>query len=307
MELIGLLSKVVNENVTTKKILLEYPESTIKRLLDKFSQSTDDTEEEIRKVIADFERFKGGFAANEKNEVKQLNDELKNLDPSSEEYKDLQIRIRDLNKTIQDMLDIFKYDYDSLKNLTAEKETKQKTKKTFEGTVQDYIKKYKGTDLQLTKVNIRKFFEMLSQFSKAKELRVNLKPNVLDYNPAELNSLVDKYFSRFNNNGVNELIIAIAQNFQKQMPNEDVMTVVLPRAKRYIQHYNLIPVTTKLSAYMTFDEFEHAVDAYTPMEESEYTVPGIDLGDVDIAYEDDDVLSDEYPFDDEIEDLDYEE
>ena len=85
------------------------------------------TEEEIRKVIADFERFKGGFAANEKNEVKQLNDELKNLDPSSEEYKDLQIRIRDLNKTIQDMLDIFKYDYDSLKNLTAEKETKQKS------------------------------------------------------------------------------------------------------------------------------------------------------------------------------------
>jgi len=38
MELIGLLSKVVKENVTTKKILLEYPESTIKRLLDKFSQ-----------------------------------------------------------------------------------------------------------------------------------------------------------------------------------------------------------------------------------------------------------------------------
>ena len=290
MELIGLLSKVVKENITTKKILLEYPESTIKRLLDKFSQSTDDTEEQIRKVIADFERFKGGFATNEKNEVKQLNDELKNLDPSSEEYKDLQIRIRDLNKTIQDMLDIFKYDYDSLKNLTSEKETKQKTKKTFEGTVQDYIKKYKGTDLQLTKVNIRKFFEMLSQFSKAKELRVSLKPNVLDYTPSELNTLVSKYFSRFNNNGVNELIIAIAQNFQKQIPDEDVMTTVLPRAKRYVQHYNLIPMTTKLSAYMTFDEFEHVVDAYTPMEESEYTVPDIDLGDVDIAYEDDDVL-----------------
>ena len=66
MELIGLLSKVVKENITTKKILLEYPESTIKRLLDKFSQSTDDTEEQIRKVIADFERFKGGFATNEK-------------------------------------------------------------------------------------------------------------------------------------------------------------------------------------------------------------------------------------------------
>ena len=62
MELVGILSKVVKESLTTKKILLEYPESTVKRLLDKFSGSTDDTEEEIRKVIADFERFKGGFA-----------------------------------------------------------------------------------------------------------------------------------------------------------------------------------------------------------------------------------------------------
>lgn len=252
MELIGLLSKVVKENITTKKILLEYPESTIKKLVDKYSKESDDSEEEIRKNIADFERYKNAFANEDK--------------------------------------DIFRHSYERVKSLVRDKAEKQKTKKSFEGTVQDYIKKYKGTDLQLTKVNIRKFFEMLSQFSKAKELRVNLKPNVLDYNPAELNSLVDKYFSRFNNNGVNELIIAIAQNFQKQIPDEDVMTVVLPRAKRYVQYYNLIPMTTKLSAYMTFDEFEHVVDAYTPMEESEYTVPDIDLGDVDIAYEDDDVL-----------------
>jgi hypothetical protein len=252
MELIRLLSKVVNENVTTKKILLEYPESTIKKLVDKFSKQTEDSEEEIRKSIADFERYKSAFDNEDK--------------------------------------DIFKHDYEKVKKMVEDKTQKQQTKKSFEGTVQDYIKKYKGTDLQLTKINIRKFFEMLSQFSKSKELRVNLKQNVLDYNPAELNSLVDKYFSRFNNQGVNELIIAIAQNFQKQMPDEDVMTAILPRAKRYVQHYNLIPLTTKLSAYMTFEEFEHIVDGYTPMEESEYSVPEIDLGDVDVAYEDDDVL-----------------
>jgi hypothetical protein len=36
MELVNILSKVVKENLTTKKILLEYPESTVKKLLDKF-------------------------------------------------------------------------------------------------------------------------------------------------------------------------------------------------------------------------------------------------------------------------------
>jgi DNA repair ATPase RecN len=207
MELVGILSKVVKESLTTKKILLEYPESTVKRLLDKFSGSTDDTEEEIRKVIADFERFKGGFATDEKNELKQLNDQLKTLEPSSQEYKDLQTRIRDLNKTVQDTLDIFKYEYESLKNLTAEKDTKQKTKKTLESLVQDYVQKYKGTDLQMTKTNIKKFFEVKTHLPEAREF----KKEVTSFNPAQLNELVGKYFSTFNNQGVNEYVIAIAQ------------------------------------------------------------------------------------------------
>jgi hypothetical protein len=35
---------------------------------------------------------------------------------------------------------------------------------------------------------------------------------------------------------------------------------------------------------MNFEEFEHVVDGYTPMEESEYDVPEIDTSDVDVAY-----------------------
>jgi Leucine-rich repeat (LRR) protein len=286
MELVGILSKVVKESLTTKKILLEYPESTVKRLLDKFSGSTDDTEEEIRKVIADFERFKGGFATDEKNELKQLNDQLKTLEPSSQEYKDLQTRIRDLNKTIQDTLDIFKYEYESLKNLTAEKDTKQKTKKTLESLVQDYVQKYKGTDLQMTKTNIKKFFEVKTHLPEAREF----KKEVTSFNPAQLNELVGKYFSTFNNQGVNEYVIAIAQKFHEEKPDEDVMTTLLPRAKRFARHFELIPLNAKLSKYMTFEEFEHVVDGYTPMEESDYDIPEIDTSDVDIPYEDDNVL-----------------
>ena len=38
MELVGILSKVIKENVNIKKILLEYPESTVNKLLDKFTK-----------------------------------------------------------------------------------------------------------------------------------------------------------------------------------------------------------------------------------------------------------------------------
>jgi hypothetical protein len=248
MELIGLLSKVVNENLTTKKILLEYPESTIKKLVDKFSKQTDDSEDEMRKYISDFERFKNSLSNEDK--------------------------------------DIFKHDYDKLKSLVTDKTSKQKVKKDLESLVQDYIKLNKGADLQLTKLNIKKFFEIKTHFPKSKEF----KREVTSYNPSELNSLVEKYFSKFNNEGINELVVAITQKFHDLEPNEDPMTAILPRAKRFVKYFNLIPLNAKLSMFMTFEEFEHIVDGYTPMEESEYSVPEIDLEDVDVSYEDDNVL-----------------
>ena len=248
MELIGLLSNVVKENVTTKKILLEYPESTIKKLVDKFSKQTEETEDVIRKNIADFERFKSAFSNEDK--------------------------------------DIFKHSYDKVKSLIADKETKQKTKKDLESLVQDYITKYKGADLQLTKLNIKKFFEVKTHFPQLKEF----KKDVTTFNPSELNAILEKYFSKFNNQGINELVAAITQKFHTMVPDEDPMTTILPRAKRFVKHFNLIPLNSKLSAFMTFEEFEHVVDGYTPMDESEYSVPEIDTSDVDITYEDDNVL-----------------
>ena len=113
---------------------------------------------------------------------------------------------------------------------------------------------------------------------------------MLSLNPTELNELVSKYFSKFNNQGINELVAAITQKFHEENPDEDPMTTFLPRAKRFVRHFELIPINSKLSKFMNFEEFEHIVDGYTPMEESEYSVPEIDLSDVDIPYEDDDVL-----------------
>ena len=248
MGLVNLLSNVVKENINVKKILLEYPESTIKKLLTKYQKETDETEDQIRKTIADFERFKSALANEDK--------------------------------------DIFKHSYEKLKSLTKEKETKQKSKKDFESLVQDYITKHKGADLQLTKLNIKKFFELKTHLTKSKEF----KRDVTDYSPSELNGLVNKYFGKFNNQGLNEFILTIAEKFHKELPDEDVMTAIIPRVKRFVRHFEMIPLTAKLSNFMTFEEFEHIVDGYTPMEESEYDVPEIDTSDVNIAYEDDDVL-----------------
>jgi len=248
MELINLLSNVIKENITTKQILLEYPESTIKKLVDKFIKQTDDTEEEIRKTIANFERFKAAF----NNEDK----------------------------------DIFRHNYDKVKELVKDKEQKQKSKKNLEDLVQEYITKYKGADLQLVKLNIKKFFEIKTHLKNLKEF----KKDVTSYNPSELNSLVNKYFSNFNDEGLNPFVIAMFEKFKKENPDDDPLTVILPRVKRFINHFELIPLNTKLSAFMSFLDFEHAVDGYTPMEESEYSVPEIDTSDVDIPYEDDDVL-----------------
>jgi hypothetical protein len=76
---------------------------------------------------------------------------------------------------------------------------------------------------------------------------------VLDYNPSQLNELVARYFSKFNNQGINELVAAITQKFHDENPEEDPMTTFLPRAKRFVKHFELIPLNSKLSKFMTFD------------------------------------------------------
>jgi hypothetical protein len=248
MELVGLLSKIVKENVNVKKILLEYPESTVKKLLDKFSKETEDSEDEIKKVISDFERFKSAFDNQDK--------------------------------------DIFKHSYDRLKQLVADKSTKQKTKKDLEGIAQEFVTKHRGADLQLVKTNIKKYFELKTLFPEQRLF----KKEVTDFTPSQLDDTVNRFFGRFNENGENELTKRMTEKFMKDNPDDDPLTVILPRVKRFVRHFESIPLNAKLSAFMTFDEFEHIVDGHTPMGEDEYSLPDIDLEDVNVTYEDDDIL-----------------
>jgi hypothetical protein len=248
MELVRVLSKIVTENLNVKKILLEYPESTVKKLVDKFSGDTEDTEDVIKKTISDFERFKSAFDNEDK--------------------------------------DIFKHSYDKVKQLVADKSTKQKTKKDLEGLAQEFVTKYKGVDLQLVKYSIKKYFELKTLFPEQKLF----KREVTELTPSQLSDLVGKFFSKFNERGENELTKRMMEKFSKDNPDDDPLTVILPRVKRFVNHFDSIPLSSKLSAFMTFDEFEHIVDGYTPAGEDEYSLPDIDFGDVNIAYEDDHVL-----------------
>jgi hypothetical protein len=248
MELVKILSKIVKENINNKQMLLEYPEPTIKKLVVKFSGDTDDTEEQIRQTISDFERFKDSF--------------------------DNQDR------------DIFRHSYDKVKELVNDKIVSRQSKKNLESLVREFILKNKGVDQELIKNAIKKYLELKALFPNQKVF----DREVIDYTPSKLFNLTNGLFSKFDANNENEITKKLTEKFVKENPDEDPLTAIIPRVKRFVMHYDLIPLNTKLASLMTFEEFEHVVDGYTPMLESEYSTPEIDLTDVDVPYEDDNVL-----------------
>lgn len=237
MELVKLLSNIVKENTSkNRKVLLEYPESTVKKLLDKFQKQTQDTEEEIRSVISDFERFKTALPGNER--------------------------------------DIFGYDYQKLKDTVTSKSESQKTKKTFDDVYNEFMKKNAGADKRLTKLNIKKFFEMKALDPK------KFKKDILNMTSLELSALIRRDFENFMKEKLAEKLI-------KDNPQENIEQI-MNRVDRYVANYPLVPINTKPAGMMTFVEFEHVVDVL-PMQD-EYKMPEVDVSDVDVAYEDDDIL-----------------
>ena len=237
MELVNILSKIVKETKQKRgHILLEYPESTVKKLIGKFSGDTQDSTEEITQIIQDFEKFKDSLPGNER--------------------------------------DIFTYDYEKLKSFVTTKLDAQKAKKTFNEVYQNFIKKNKGSDKNLVKLNLKKFFEL-----KALDKRKYDK-DVLSMTSMELNALIRRDFE-------NVLKDKLTAKLVKENSDENIEQIVT-RVERYIANYPLVPINTKPAGMMNFQEFEHVVDAL-PIKD-EYKLPEVDTSDVDIAYEDDNVL-----------------
>ena len=282
MELIQILSSTVVKNIKKGDFLTEaMSEKVIKQMIDKFSGETGNdpnppTEEYIRELISDFERFKQAFPP--------------------------------------DKRDIVQYTYNDLKTTIEEYKKKQEAKKASTETFKTFMENNKGADISQVKSNF-KAFDMIKDVLPAKE------QNILNYTDVDLNDLIQNQFvplmvmkrkikdleqmdprvssqilkmpkdklRQILDDKFKEIVVSVGwKKFATENP-ELTPEIVLPRLEAYATAYSKIPFNTKPLMLMTFDEFEHIVDAL-PIDEEDETKVGIDLGDIQTVYEDDELL-----------------
>jgi len=282
MELIKILSETVVKNIKRKDLLSEaMSEKVIKQMIDKFSGETEGdpnppTEDYVRELISDFERFKQAFPP--------------------------------------DRRDIVQYTYNDLKTTVEEYKKKQEAKKASTETFKAFMDKNKGADINQVKANF-KAFDMVKDVLPAKE------QNILNYTDVDLNDLIQNQFvplmvmkrkikdleqmdprvssqilkmpkerlQQVLNDKFKEIVVSVGwKKFATENP-ELTPEIVLPRLEAYATAYSKIPFNTKPLMLMTFDEFEHIVDAL-PVDEEDETKVGIDLDDIKTIYEDDELL-----------------
>ena len=282
MELIKILSETVVKNIKRKDLLSEaMSEKVIKQMIDKFNGETEGdpnppTEDYIRELISDFERFKQAFPP--------------------------------------DRRDIVQYTYNDLKTTVEEYKKKQEAKKASTETFKAFMDKNKGSDINQVKANF-KAFDMIKDVLPAKE------QNILNYTDVDLNDLIQNQFvplmvmkrkikdleqmdprvssqilkmpkeklQQVLNDKFKEIVVSVGwKKFATENP-ELTPEIVLPRLEAYANSYQKIPFNTKPLMLMTFDEFEHVVDAL-PVDEENETKVGIDLDDIQTVYEDDELL-----------------
>lgn len=282
MELLKILSSTVIKNIKKNDILSEaMSEKVVRQMIDKFTDETSDTpnppsEEYLRELISDFERFKQAFPP--------------------------------------DKRDIVQYTYNELKTNVEEYKKKQEAKKASTETFKAFMDNNKGADINQVKANF-KAFDMIKDVLPPKE------QNILNYTDVDLNTLIqDRFVSlmimkrkikdleqmdprvtsqllKMPKEKLEEVLtqkfkdIILAAGWKKFATENPELTpeIVLPRLEAYATQYGKIPFNTKPLMSMTFDEFEHIVDAL-PSDEDVETKVGDDLKDVNTIYEDDKLL-----------------
>jgi len=173
--------------------------------------------------------------------------------------------------------DIQRYSYGDIKYLIDERIAKQKRKKD-EDTI---LKVYMG-DKKLGKgMNINDVKMLLRQFNEIKTFLPKGQQDVLKVPGAKLSKLISDKF----NNLFTEKIFKKFKQDGLDVTDEEIMT----RIERYINAYDEVPKYTKPVVDMTFDEFEKVADVL-PVKDAEETSGEIDVSDVEVVYEDDDVL-----------------
>jgi hypothetical protein len=118
MKLVKVLSTVITEKSTPKSVLLEISDKLKKSLVSKFSQQTQDTPETIGEYIDEFEKYKNGLPANERDlskydyanlkkviDVKKYQKKEKELFSAFKKKEDKLERV-ELAKTIRKFLEV---------------------------------------------------------------------------------------------------------------------------------------------------------------------------------------------------------
>ena len=172
--------------------------------------------------------------------------------------------------------DIQRYSYGDLKYLIDERVAKQKRKKDEDTTLKLYM-----SDEKLGKgMNINDFRILLRQFNEIKTFLPKGQQDVLKIPGSKLSRLIsDKFDNLFT-----EKIFKKFKQDGLDVTDEEIIT----RIERYINSYEEVPKYTKPVIDMTFDEFEKVADVLPS--KSEETSGEIDVSDIEVVYEDDDVL-----------------
>lgn len=173
--------------------------------------------------------------------------------------------------------DIQRYSYGDIKYLIDERIAKQKRKKDEDTILSLYMddkKLGKGMNINDVKVLLRQFNEIKTFLPKGQQ-------DVLKISGGKLSRLIrDKFSDLFT-----EKIFKKFKEDGLDVTDEEILT----RIERYVNAYDEVPKYTKPVVDMTFDEFEKVADVL-PVRDAEETSGEIDVSDVEVVYEDDDVL-----------------
>jgi len=228
-----LVKKVIHDN-----IFEAVSPALMSQMLSKYANETDEDESTIRAYVEDFDKYKNSLNPN--------------------------------------MRDITKYSFIQLKSLIDDLKSKKEWRKLLNSTIKVYMDNEelgRGSELDRTKLNIKKFFEIVNFLPKNKR-------DIMKIPYLELSSIISDYF---------EPIIRSEGFKYLKKTNPTVMDEqILGRLEVYLNSYGELPFYSRPLFGMTFDEFELIVDALPQLGED--LAGEIDVSDIQVVYEDDDVL-----------------
>lgn len=173
-----------------------------------------------------------------------------------------------------DKRDITRYDYKTLKSLINSKEGAKARKADISSAVTNFIKKEKEIPLAELKSAVKKFFEIQSEIKDAPK-------NIEKYSYLKLVKFLEEKYADL----LTQKLLNKFRTENQTLTNEAILFYIT----NYIQNHGDIPVETPSADLMTFTQFEHLIDEMIAKEGVDKKAE-VDFKDIDIVYDDNDLL-----------------